>query len=106
MKKYDEFKKLWKDIVRPLAMEVMEKATSDKADIHQSLGNMIWITDYDLLHNDVDRSLYDIDMVKLVLTDEEYYKERHSGSPQEEISRMKKLANLLNDLQKLIYLEE
>lgn len=95
-----EKSKYWDEVVKPLAREVIEKATVDKELIEFYVSRMIFACEHDLADGRFPglMSLNCMIQVEGNLKDESYFKNIHPNTPKEEIERMKRLSKEINNL--------
>ena len=101
MNKFYDIKNLWENTIRPLAFDIMENATEDTENIHKFIGNLIYLVDYDIMHEQINNSMPAIYLVESVLSDNHYYENYHQSTSQDEITKMEDLAKLLNQILQL-----
>lgn len=95
-----EKSKYWDEIVKPLAREVIEKATVDKELIEFYVSRMIFACEHDLADGRFPglMSLNNLMQVEGNLKSESYYKNVHPNTPKKEVERLKRLSKEIHNL--------
>lgn len=90
----------WDNIVKPLAEEVIKKATVDKKMIEYYVSRMIFACEHDLADGRFPglMSLNNLIQVEGTLKSESYYKNVHPDTPKEEVERLKRLSKEIHNL--------
>jgi len=99
-----KYSKYWDIKVRPLAEEVVKKATVDKGMIEYYVSGMIFAVEHDLADGREAglMALNKLIQVSGVFTSEPYFKDVHSNTLKDEVERMKNLGKELKKLMDLL----
>jgi len=101
----EEYIKMWDTTVRPAAEEIIRTATVDKECIEEYVGGMIWATEHDIADGRCPglNSLNRLMQIKGVFarTNNSYFEKIHPNTPANEIERMHRLSDLINDMIKV-----
>jgi len=99
-----KYSKYWDMKVRPLAEEVIKKATVDKEMIEYYVGDMIFAVEHDLADGREAglMALNNLIQISGVFSSESYFKNVHSNTPKDEVERMKNLGKELKKLMDLL----
>lgn len=94
-----EYSKFWDEKIKPLAQEIIEKATVDKEMLNHYVGGMIWAVEHDLADGRGKgvNSLNALITVKDTLSSQSYYDNVHPNTSIEEKYRLRKLSDLINE---------
>jgi len=95
-----KYSKYWDTKIKPLAEEVIKKATVDKGMIEYHIGSMIFAVEHDLADGRGAglMALNNIIQVLGVFTSKSYFKDIHFNTPKDEVERMKSLGKELKIL--------
>ena len=100
MKEYADY---WDKTVKPLAQEVIDKATKDKELISYYVSQMIFAVEHDIADGRYGlMSLNFLGQVKGVFSSKTYFESIHKNTSKEEINRMKNLSEKIEKLMSLM----
>jgi len=99
-----KYSKYWDTKVKPLAEEVIKKATVDKGMIEYHVNCMIFAVEHDLADGREAgiMALNNIIQVSDIFSSDTYFKDIHFNTPKDEVERMKNLGKELKKLMDLL----